>query len=112
MMTRAEGERRLRENVVMKVAGSSRPRIRKKLGYRFVLSRVQTQRLGSDRPAWGARGATLFGPCRVTVLGWAYSLRISVPSECSAKAFAGARCEAQFPAGVGGRTWKECRVSV
>lgn len=32
MMTRAEGERRLRENVVMKVAGSSRPRIRKSWG--------------------------------------------------------------------------------
>lgn len=96
-------------NVVMKVAGSSRPRIRrKKLGYRFVLSRVQTQRPGSDRLALEGKreGRRLCWPvsfpCHRTRLGvfLAYFKTVRVPSQ----AFVGARCEAQLPAGVGGQT--------
>lgn len=71
----------------MKVAGSSR----QKLGYRFVLSRVQTQRPGSDRLLSALEskggGATFLArvPCHRTRLG--VFLRISSPSQCSAKPF-------------------------
>jgi hypothetical protein len=91
----------------MKVAGSSRSRIRK-AGVQIVLSRVQTQKPGSDRlPCCREKGGKKrreggdFGPVsRVTVLGSAYSCVLK-SVRVMAKPLKEHVYEAQFPAGVG-----------
>lgn len=90
----------------MKVAGSSRPRIRKSWGTDLFYPGSKPNGLGLTVCflPWEGKskggGATFLArvPCHRTRLG--VFLRISSPSQCSAKPFEGARCEAQFPAGV------------
>lgn len=72
----------------MKVAGSSRPRIRQSWGTDLFYPGSKPKGLGlTVWPGWGrGRGATLFLArvlCHRTRLG--VFLRIQVPSECSAK---------------------------
>lgn len=84
----------------MKVAGSSRPRIRKSRGTDSFypgskpksLGLTVLSALGKGREARGGDFFLVRGPCHRT--------RLSVFQSVS-QAIEGARCEAQFPAGVG-----------